>query len=118
MDGGIRDRPIEEQVAVIRHDVEGIKLTLELLTEMQKRQMARADTMEAQFVTTNEALRLAWKEDFRALFKEVSNEEREQRRDDIENAAKQVFGRTKVLALWLVPILTIINVIGQWFNWW
>jgi predicted Holliday junction resolvase-like endonuclease len=118
MDGGIRDRPIEEQVAVIRHDVEGIKLTLELLTEMQKRQMARADTMEAQFVTTNEALRLAWKEDFRALFKEVSAEERDQRRDDIERAAKNVLGRTKLVAVWFVPFMMIINVLGQWLNWW
>src|SRR5688500_17836523 len=100
-----RDRPIEEQVAVLRHDVEGIKQSIELLTEMQRRQMARADTMEAQFVTTNEALRLAWKEDFRALFKEVSDEERERRREDIEQAARKVFTRTKVVALWMVPIL-------------
>lgn len=113
-----RDRPIEEQVAVLRHDIEGIKQSIELLTEMQKREMAKTDAMKAEFVTTNEALRLAWKEDFRALFKEVSEEQREQRREDIENAAKQVFGKTKVAALWLVPILTVFNVIGQWLNWW
>jgi hypothetical protein len=114
----MRDRPIEEQVAVIRHDVEGIKQSIELLTEMQKRQMARADTMEAQFVTTNEALRLAWKEDFRSLFKEVSEEQREQRREDLERAAKNVLGRTKLIALWLVPVVTLLNIAGQWFNWW
>jgi hypothetical protein len=118
MDGGMRDRPIEEQVAVIRHDVEGIKLSLELLTEMQKRQMARADTMEAQFVTTNEALRMTMKEDIRLVVREVTAEDREQRRDDLEKAAKNMLGRTKLVALWFVPFMMILNVIGQWMNWW
>jgi predicted Holliday junction resolvase-like endonuclease len=113
-----RDRPIEEQVAVLRHDVEGIKLSIELMAEMQKREMAKTDAMKEQFVTTNEALRLAWKEDFRTLLKEVSEEQRDQRRDDIENAVKKVVGKTQKMAVWLVPFMILFNVFGSWMGWW
>lgn len=113
-----RDRPIEEQVAVLRHDIEGIKQNVALLAEMQKRQVVRTDAMEASQLIVNDTLRAAWKEDFRALYYELSEAEQEKRREDIKNAVREVFGKAKLAVLYLVPFLTALNVIGQWLDWW
>jgi hypothetical protein len=114
----MRDRPIEEQVAVLRHDLDGLRQITGMLHEADNRHVARMDSMEAQFITTNEALRLSWAEDFRQLFKEASEEQREQRREDIEKAVKGVFSRTQKVVVWLVPFMIALNAFGSWMNWW
>ena len=66
----------------------------------------------------HEARDSAWKEDFRELYIEMENTQRAQRRREMKEDVQQVFGRAKLIVLYLVPFLTVVNVIGQWMNWW
>lgn len=66
----------------------------------------------------HDALDSAWKEDFRSLYREMAERERIARRDEMKEDVTAVFGKAKLIVLYVVPFLTVINVVGQWFNWW
>lgn len=66
----------------------------------------------------HDALDSAWKEDFRSLYIEMENAQRAQRRKEMKEDIQQVFGTVKLIVLYIVPFVTVVNIFGQWMNWW
>ena len=64
----------------------------------------------------------SWREvfalEFREMFRGESDAVRAERRAEIKEDVQAAFGKAKLVVLYLIPFLTVVNVVGQWLNWW
>ena len=111
------ERERNNELYVMRKSYEADMAALNLKMERLPVEIVRhvSPTLQAM---VHDARDSAWKEDFREMFREMADEERAQRRKDMREDVGQMFTRAKVIALYAIPFLTAVNIVGQWFNWW
>lgn len=113
-----RDRPLQEQVSVIRHDLGGAQQALAMLQEQQRRMAARIENVEerqtlveaqvAQLAITPEAVG----EVVEHVLDRRTEAARAERRQDLAEA----FGKTKTIALYITAIgQAVLMVVGFWY---
>lgn len=99
--GDLKDEIANLRVSIIR-DVSG---TLQSLVR---------DAMTSAMREERESEREKDRQAMIALYKEQRLLERQERKEDIQ----QVFSKVKIIVVYVLPFVTIMNVVGQWAGWW
>lgn len=112
-------RPIAEQVAALRHDMDGIKLVYAALDDLIKRLSGRVDNVEARQTVTEAQVAQSnlTPEYITALMSELFDARAAQARKERIEDMRHIFGRAKIFVLYIVPFLTALNFIASWLGW-